>query len=318
MHPPHWQRRGSGTQQAIVAIGVIVIAAFVAFIAFTKLPSDNQTRESQSSPSNSRPATPDQQPAQPTGEDGEIAERPPARTTITLDAGQRNVLDAISNERYAEARALVALYQNDRPHCPVCEFLHGLSFHKEKRYELAKPFFEKAIAQEPGYAPSWYFFGWCLYYLGEIDRSRAAFERHLTLDPLEGDSHYALGLIAMDAGDLETAETHFIEAIDLQENNPRRVREVAKAHARLGDAYAQEDRLQEAREQLFLATEIWPDHYEAQFKLARVLYRLGENEAADAAMKRYEAAQARIEGAGIAPSAAPPRMPETPSNEVGP
>jgi hypothetical protein len=301
---PHCVRRiGSATRQVVLALLLIAIAGFVAFMAYNrneKTPPPPELGErdmptpgprvGDSANGVAREGLPSPGP----GDSPAMNESVP--TSFALDVGQLEVLDYISEGRFMEARAAVALYQKRHRYCPTCEFLHGLSYHKEKRYELARPFFEKAIEMEERYAPTWYFFGWCLYYLGELDESRDAFERHLALDPLEGDSHFGIGLIAMDEGDLETAEARFRKAIELQEQNPRRVREVAKAHARLGDVFTLQDKLEDARRQLFLATELWPDHYEAQFKLARVLYRLGEDEAAGEAMKRFETMQERVEG----------------------
>jgi len=275
-------RLGAASKGVALALGVLVLGGAIYFLAVEQdgFNAAVPTEHNGKSPADTLPNENVQ----------------PTPTVLTIDDSLLHVLDYISQQRFMEARAAVALYKKDRPPCAQCEFLNGLSYHKEKRYELARPFFEEAIRLDPGFAPTWYFLGWCLYYLGDLDESRQAFEHHLTMDPFEGDSQFGLGLIAYDDGELDEAENRFKEAINLQENNPRRLREVAKAYARLGDVYAVRDELELAKEHLVLATELWPDHYEAQFKLARVLYRLGEDEAGDAAMEKYEEGRRRFEG----------------------
>ena len=112
--------------------------------------------------------------------------------------------------------------------------------------------------------------------------------------PAEGDSHFALGLIDLDGDRLDAAERRFREAIRLQSGNPRRRADVAKAHARLGDVYVRRNDLELAKAELIEATRLYRDHYTAHFKLYRVLTRLGETAAADAALRDYRAVKQRV------------------------
>ena len=316
MYAPGGQliRHGAAAKLALLAVAILALAGVIVLLnSGGQDPPPAKTDAERADGGTAAPPTDSTPPAA-----NDATARPLQPVAIPLDADQQLVLDYITQGRFMDARAHLAVYQKKVRHCPVCEFLHGLSFHKEKRYEVARPFFERALELEPGYGPSWYFYGWCLYYLGELEKSKEAFTQHLALNPLEGDSHFGLGLIATDEGELEEAEQQFVEAIELQENNPRRIREVAKSYARLGDVYSMQDKLEEARTQLYLATELWPDHYEAFFKLSRVLYRLGEDAAAEEAMKKFEAAQARVEGMKPQPEASPEQSAPTEEGGIGP
>ncbi len=122
--------------------------------------------------------------------------------------------------------------------------------------------------------------------------------------PDEGDSIFGLGLVALEADRLDEAERRFRRAIEVQAPDPRRRKEVAKAHARLGDVYLRRDELEAARAELDTAVRLWPQHYTAFFKLSRVLTRLGEQAAAEEAYRLYRHYQAQAE---------PPRgVPESP------
>jgi Tfp pilus assembly protein PilF len=193
--------------------------------------------------------------------------------------------------RIDEARTRLETHRRDNPEDGRAVFLLALTYHREKRYALARPLFEEAARLDPGYHTTYHFLGWCLYYLGEPDAARAAFEMHLSFVN-EGDSHFAIGLIDLDQDQLDAAEERFRKAIALQEHDPGRRRELSKAHARLGDVYMRRDDLQGAKNELLLATELWPQHYTAFFKLSRVLGRLGEIDAADEAFSLYRQWQA--------------------------
>lgn len=291
-------RRGSAAKAAVLALGVLALVVVIVVVRAKRntAPRHDAPLLNVEQPDTAAPEKTDDQTQSP-----DAAQAPVKITAYQLGPELTEVVSMISQQRFIEARAMLALYLKRQQKAAPTEFLYGLSYQKEKRYELARPYFESSIDIDPGYRPAWYFYGWCLYYLGEAEKSRAAFERHLTMDPLEGDSHYGIALIDMDENKLDDAQWHFEQAIELQQNNPRRVREVAKAHARLGDIYALRDDLVKAKEELVIATEMWPMHYEAQFKLGRVLYRLGEDEAAEAAMQRFEEYRQRSQGGAALP-----------------
>ncbi|MCZ6611316.1 MAG: tetratricopeptide repeat protein [Planctomycetota bacterium] len=222
------------------------------------------------------------------------SEAEPAMATASLNRELSAAFRLIGQGRTDVARPRLVSYLNQHPDDGRAEFLLGLTYHREKRYALARPRFTQAIELEPQYHPTYHFLGWCLYYLGETQAARVAFEQHLTFVATEGDSHFGIGLIAFDEDRLDDAELRFRTAIKLQADNPRRVRDVSKAHARLADVYIRRNALEDAKAQLQLATDLWPEHYAAFYKLSRVLTRLGEIEAAEEAFRLYKHWQERV------------------------
>ena len=199
----------------------------------------------------------------------------------------------IADRKTDQARTRLEAHVAENPDDGQAAFLLGLTYHREKRYAPARPWFESAARLAPGYHTVHHFHGWCLYYLGDMPGARAAFDRHVEAVPGEGDSHFALGLIAFNDDRLDDAQRRFARAIELQRDKPNRRGDVAKAHARLADVHIRRDELEQARTQLLLATELWPQHYAAFYKLSRVLHRLGEDEAADEAFRQFRVWETR-------------------------
>jgi Tfp pilus assembly protein PilF len=204
--------------------------------------------------------------------------------------------------QYEQARALLLAVMADFKDNIRAELFLALTYHKEKHYDLARPHYERIIRlhDEQGldfkeFPATYYFQGWCLYYLGLLPESRASFEKHVELQPKEAaDSLFGLALIDLEDDKLDDAERRFLQSIRMQENNPRLAREVAKAHARVAEVYLRREQLEKARDHLVTATSMYPDHYTAWYKLYQVLTRLGDADAAAAAMAEFRAAEQRV------------------------
>ena len=216
-----------------------------------------------------------------------------ARQPLSRDLAQIFALirDRQSGPARVRLRNWLELHPNDGQAC----FLFGLTYHREKKYGEARPWFEKAIANAPDYAVSHYFLGWTLYWLGELTPARREFETYLHSNPTEHDSHFALGLICLDEDDLAGAERLFNRSIDLlKESKLDDKAALSRARARLGEVYERTDRLEDARRELEEAVALYPDHYEALYKLYRVLVRLGQTQRADEVHKQYIATRERV------------------------
>ena len=187
---------------------------------------------------------------------------------VNLDFALKTHYELIQSDKTGAARVqlrqLMAL-EGESPH-PL--FLMGLSYHKEKKYTKAVEWFEKSTklnGDESPYPPTFHFLGWSYYYLGEIEPSKKVFEQYLQLHPNEGDSLFALGLLAVESGNYEKAEGFYLKSIAAQEKNPKGI---AKAKARLGDVRVFENKVNKARDLYLEALTLDPDLYEAWFRLS--------------------------------------------------
>lgn len=197
--------------------------------------------------------------------------------------------ELLRSHQYVQADVVLRAILSDRSSIGRARMLLGIAVQKQKHYAAALALLDEALATKqpfPEALHGGHFRGWCLYYLGRGAEAQAAFETHLALFPNEGDSHFGLGIIALESGQLDTAQQHLERAIELQTSAPARRRELAKAYARLGDVHLARGHIDDARAAYHTAVIRWPDHYEAWAKLARVLDRLDRGE---------EAARARIE-----------------------
>lgn len=207
-------------------------------------------------------------------------------------------LKLIEAKRYDEARArlkpIVELYDD----WPRANLLYALAFHKDGRYGEAKPFFEKALrldAKETAVLP---FLGWCQYYLGELDGARASFEAYLSrVNRNYSDAHFALGLIAYDADDIDAARMRFEETIRLAAAE-RDAQVEGKARARLADVLIRTGDLSRAKVELETALRLRPDAYAAWFKLSRVRQRLGDAKGAEEARRMHDEVRERVRPSG--------------------
>ena len=162
-------------------------------------------------------------------------------------------------------------------------FLMGLTYHVEDRYGSALPWLERACTSPEVYPPAEHFRGWALYWLGRPDDALNAFARHLELTPTEGDSHFGLALIHLDAAHWDAAEHHLRRAMDLQQQRGDRQDGVAKAKARMAEVVELRDSdLEQAQQLLAEALALDGTMYEAGFKRARLLQQLGRSDEANA------------------------------------
>ena len=212
-----------------------------------------------------------------------------------LDPPLSDFFGLIEDGRHGPARVRVRQWLDEHPGDSRGEFLMGLSYHQEKRYGRAIKWFDMAAIHQPVYPPVWHFQGWSNYYLGNAQEARRAFEQHLRLDPDEGDSHFAIGLLAMEEWRLDEAERHFTKAIELQAKESSRTKGVSKAKARLSEVVEHRDGdIEQATLLLRESVDLHPDHYEAWYRLSRLLTQQGRAEEARSAMEQFHKAKKRV------------------------
>ncbi|MDG2423419.1 MAG: tetratricopeptide repeat protein [Phycisphaerales bacterium] len=228
-----------------------------------------------------------------TGPNKKTIETPPLNETLSAH------FKLIEDKRTGPARIRIRQWLNDHPEDARAEFLMGLSHHRDRRYARALTWLQDAIQHEPVYPPAWHFLGWTHYYLGNPEPARRAFEEHLVMDPEEGDTHFGLGLLDIEAWQLDDAERHFQLAIELQADLPHRVKGVSKAKARLSEVIEiRDENNQEAILLLQESVELYPDHYEAWYRLSQLLEKEGRTEEAQLAQSSFEEARERMRPQG--------------------
>lgn len=217
----------------------------------------------------------------------------PSPDDFRIDAARRLMADGRLDLAETALRTVLA----EKPTSDRARFFLAVSVAKQKRYGEARPLYEEVARSgrtfpERRHLP--HFHGWALFYLGEPDLAREQFLVHAEAVPEEGDSAFALGVIALEKDDQGEAERWLVEAIRRQEGNPALLREIAKAEARLGDLRYRQDRVEEAVVLWQRCVDRHPDHHEAWSKLARGQARLGREAESAYATTQWRNALARL------------------------
>lgn len=201
----------------------------------------------------------------------------------------------------------------------------GIALQKQKKYEEARPFLERARDSKqpfPEQKHAAHFLGWCCYNLGDLEASRKAFELHAKAVPDEPDTLFGLGLVALGEDRVDDAETLLSKSLE-KFSSPPKPDAVGQGRAltRLSDVAMRRGDVAKAEELLERAVKASAVQHETWSKLARVRDRLGKAAEADAA----RANAARIlesmgrKGADEAPAATPATpAPATPAPTTAP
>ena len=219
----------------------------------------------------------------------------PARGSVQElnDPRLDEAIHLVSARQYPAARSVLEKLRVEHPDAARVSFYLALTYHKEGRYDLARGHYEAIVPRGPvfeDYYKARYFYGWCLYNLGDAKKAQTSFEVFLKDQPGSGDAHFALGLIAFDEGRIGAAEQHIQKAISLAGG---KASAIAKARTRLADVYVQQSRLNDAKKELEQAIALWPRQYNAYYKLYQVAIELGEERKAQQALAQFEAWKAR-------------------------
>jgi len=231
-----------------------------------------------------------------------VADPVPSERPGPLPPELRSAFGLLSAGRFEQARARARDYATRHPDDARAPFLIGASWRRTGNFEPARAAFERALELDPGFSDARRYLGQCLFMLGDLDGARREYEACRRADPDEPQGHYGSGLVALEQGRLDAAEDDFrralgsFEALAARDARLHRARlpELADVHARLADVLFQRDDYAGARDELLLATTICPQNISAFHALGLVHRRLGQDELADAALARYEAARRAI------------------------
>jgi len=159
--------------------------------------------------------------------------------------------------------------------------------------------------------------------LGATEDATRCWQRCMELDPtLAASCHGAIGSMALEQGDMDTAALHFRmasqhdpdspahcvhlaevltkqgklrEAIDLLEQNRKKHPRSMAISAMLGQAYLQHRDYEKAKQHLELAVRLGPDYTNAYYGLAKACTMLGFKEEAKEHQERFKELKARDE-----------------------
>ncbi|HVO76763.1 MAG TPA: tetratricopeptide repeat protein [Candidatus Bathyarchaeia archaeon] len=209
---------------------------------------------------------------------------------------------------HAEARKGLEAAISINPQYAEAYFYLGVSHLDERRYREALEQFEKAALIKPDFADLQCFLGSTYFYLGELDKARIALERSLKLSPGYGKARYYYGLLLYALGDRKHAIEHLSDAtkgedkkgavdlsfalVHLREGNLEEamvvLRDILEAGGEsadilyfIGECYLRMEKPSEAERFFRHSLEVNPHFLRAKEKLAHVMIRNGEYEAAE-------------------------------------
>jgi tetratricopeptide (TPR) repeat protein len=198
---------------------------------------------------------------------------PLSRLAWTADRlGEPERAIPVIEERVAQGGAEVHVYHD----------LLGQLLQRAGRWSEAEAQFRAALELAPSYASGYLRLGMLF---GETGRSAEALElarRAVTEIPEDPQMRLFLGRVAMRHRLWDEAARQFEQALELSEP------ELFYARYGLGLTHLAFGRLLDARRELEVAVELRSDSYEAWYQLANVCERLGDDEARDRALARFE------------------------------
>jgi tetratricopeptide (TPR) repeat protein len=158
----------------------------------------------------------------------------------------------VLNERYGKAYTLA-----------------GRVYTELQQWDLAKEFFEKAIALDPGDRETWYFFGRSSYDANRFEPAIEAFLQALKLGARQSRVYENLGLAYEALSRSEAAEKAYRSALELPERTYR-------SFLAYGVFLFKQGRTSESLRLLEQAFSLEPDGADVRFELGRVLYHAGK------------------------------------------
>ena len=223
------------------------------------------------------------------------------RKVPALDARLTDAFRLIKAGRYEQARRAARDYLTGATGTPAHPgqgwFILGLSYHRQRLYESARGNFAKAVALEPDYVTTYFFYGFTLFNLGRLDEAAKAFETYLARGPEDAEAVFGLGLVALEQDRVDDAERSFLRAIAVAQRrevgpllSPGLREDLSRYEARQADVHLRRGDLAKAQADLERSVDLWPEHFEPWHKLALVLRRLGDETGADRAQARADEA----------------------------
>lgn len=197
----------------------------------------------------------------------------------------------LADGRLVEAGMIFDTVVSEHPEMARANFFKGLVLHQGKSHASAISWYEAAASSDqvfPERSTLAYYLGWCRYYSGDIPAARLDVESYLATDPDRSDAHFLAGIIALDEERLDDARASLERAIALADTDEEAQRSMARAWIRLADVYVREQAYDSALASVDRALELRPRISQGWFRKYTILVRLGREEDADFARKRWK------------------------------
>jgi Tfp pilus assembly protein PilF len=228
-----------------------------------------------------------------------VVNRPAPGKPRPLPSALKAVYQDLSRGQFERGRSAAQKFLASNPGDAQANLMIGLSFFKADNHGASVPFFERAIAADPEYYITHDYMAEASFLLGDLDGARKHYQQFRSFVPGEPRTYVRIGAIELEESRTELAAAYFREALTLFEamrtadprSFARQQAELASAHARLGDVHFAGGDYTSARDELEQATTIWPQNISAFYTLSQVYRRLGHEDLADGALRRYEDAR---------------------------
>ncbi|MGB0122038.1 MAG: tetratricopeptide repeat protein [Silvibacterium sp.] len=139
---------------------------------------------------------------------------------------------------YAEARATFQNAIGQHPEISLGYYALAQCDLKDGRAQDAETVLNDALVKAPGDAKIDFLNGVVLSQLGKNDQAIAALKRSIALNDHVANSHYELGKLLAEDGQLQPAKNEFEQAIALAPNHANAFYQLSKIYSRLGDKAA--------------------------------------------------------------------------------
>jgi len=156
----------------------------------------------------------------------------------------------------------------------------AMRHHQAGRLRDAEQAYRQILAVQPDHADALHLLGVLLHQEGKSNLAIDCIERAIALQPQAPDPHYNLALAHQTLKHFEQAAARFKEALRLDPNVH------TAAHYHLGNALAEQNKLEEALDCYRRATEVEPHNAHALINQAHVFTRLGRLEDAIGCYRR--------------------------------
>jgi tetratricopeptide (TPR) repeat protein len=235
---------------------------------------------------------------------GAAVEAHPEYADVRFKLGLANLRAGDHEAARRELGAAISI----NPHYAEAFFYLGLTYLDQRLYREALAQFEQAAVMKPDYADLQCFLGSTYFYLGDLEKAKRALELSLALSPSFCKARYYYGLLLYAIGENKRAIEFLSEAtkgeerrggvdlsfalVHLREGNLEEAMTVLKDILAaggesadvlyfIGEAYLRMERLEEAERFFRASLDVNPRFLRAKEKLALILLRSGDYEAAE-------------------------------------